>query len=309
MIRKLGNVRLVLLATAMITLVLGALIKGFWHQRLGPSPTVVAQRLPPVAPPAARSGSYVGVLLPPQMANLSSRADGKLVALPVRVGQPVKPGDLLAAFDARDRRQDLAMAEASLKAAKGTAASAGADLVAARRRAARRNGAVEVGGHNVTLVSGEEAAQAILDSHSAAGRATTASAQVAEQHAKVAQLRIALEECELRAPFDGIVTAIYFEPGMNAHANETVVRVVGTGRGLRVRLAVPEEDHAELNVSQRAKLVVDAERSFYATVDRVSPEVEPSSRTFFVEGVVDVDEACRDCALLAGRTVRGTFVH
>ena len=261
------------------------------------------------APPAAKP-SYVGVLLPPQMANVASRSDGKLVAIPVKVGQMVKKGDVLAQYDARDRAADLAAAEANLRAAQGAAAAAGADYVAARHRAARRASAtVDLGnGQRVALVSGEEQKQAAFDAQSAAGRATTASAQIAEQRAKIAQLKVALEETELRAPFDGVVTAIYFEPGMNAHANETIVRVVGAGRGLRVRVAVPEEDAAAARGAQRARLELDGSRTLDAVVDRISPEVEPASRTFLLEGTVEVDAACRDCVVLAGRTVRATLL-
>src|SRR5262249_14449822 len=186
-----------------------------------------------VTPPTPPS-SFVGVLLPPQMANLSPRTDGRLVELAVKVGDRVQKGALLATFDARERRHDLAIAEAQLKGARGAAASAGADYAAARSKATRRSEG---------LVSREDAEQSAFDARSAGGRAASAAAQVAEQRAKVAQLKLALQELELRAPYDGIVTALYFESGMSVHANETTVRVVGVGRGLRVRVAIPEEAH------------------------------------------------------------------
>jgi RND family efflux transporter MFP subunit len=255
----------------------------------------------------ADAESFVGVLLPPQMSNVAPRADGKLVDVPVRVGQRVQKGAVLATFDARDRAHDLAVAQAQLKAAQGAAAASNADLAAARHRAARRNATVDVGGRAVAIVSAEESTQASLDASGAAGRAVTASAQVAEQRARIAQLRLALEETQLRAPFDGVVTAVYFEAGMRLHAGETVVRIVGSGRGLRVRVAVPEDASDRIGHATTARLALDAGHSLTATIDHRSPEIDAASRTFLVEGTVDVGDACEECAVLAGRTIRATF--
>jgi RND family efflux transporter MFP subunit len=259
---------------------------------------------PPVAADApAEADPIVAVLLPPQMANVAPRSDGRLVSVAVHVGQPVKTGTVLASFDARDRRHDLAQAEATLRQAQGAAAAAGADLAAARYKASRRNSTVEVNGAKIAIVSGEEATQSVLDARSAAGRAVSASGQVDEARARVAQLKLALEETDLRAPFDGVVTGVYFEPGTSAHAGETVIRVVGTGKGLRVRIAVPEQQYKTAVHASRAKLALDDGRTLMASIERLSPEVEPASRTFLAEGRVDMDADCTGCAVLAGRTV------
>jgi RND family efflux transporter MFP subunit len=254
--------------------------------------------------------SFASVLLPPKMANVSSRADGRLVEVAVTVGQIVHKGDRLAVFDARERQHDLAMTEAQLKSALGAAGAAGAELAAARHRATRRSETVDVGGKRIALVSAEEASQSLFDANGAAGRATQASGQVAEQRAKIAALKVALEEAELRAPYDGVVTGLYFEAGMNVHANETVVRIVGGGEGLRVRIAVSEDERARAGAMKHARLVLDDGRVFTATIQRVSPEVEPASRTYLVEGDVELPKAEQDSrnhAQLAGRTARATF--
>jgi RND family efflux transporter MFP subunit len=237
------------------------------------------------------------------MANLSSRVEGKLTEIPVRVGQRVSRGELLARLDGRERKAALQMGEATLKAAQGAAATAGAALVSARQRAARRSGTFAAGGREIPLVSGEEANEAKLEIVSASGRAVTAAGQVAEQRAKVEQLRLALEGAELRAPFDGVVTGVYFEPEMNVKGGETVVRVVGEGRSLRVRFAVPEEMRDVLGGLHLVRVELDDHTALSATVDRVAPEVELSSRTYFVEGNVDA-AGSGPAPLFAGRTVR-----
>jgi RND family efflux transporter MFP subunit len=273
------------------------------------SPVPVPLNTAPAAP-ASGARTFVGVLLPPLMANLSSRADGKLLDVKVKVGQTVRKNEILATFDQRERLQELAVAEAQLKGALGAAAAAGADMGAARAKAARRNASVDIGGgRRIALVSGEEASQAVSDAHGAAGRAASAAGQVAEQKAKIGQLKIALEEATLRAPFDGIVTGTYFEAGINVHANETVVRVVGGGNALRVRMAVPEEDGAIARAGSSARLSLDDGRVMLARLQHVSPEVDSTTRSLFVEGDVDIRGDERQIALLAGRTVRAVVAQ
>ncbi len=264
-----------------------------------PSPAVAASG----SGLASASPELVGVLLPPMMANLSPRADGRILSVPVKLGQNVRAGDVLVSFDPREKRHDLAMAKAQLAATGADAAAAHSELDSARKRYARRNTTVEVGGKSISLVSAEEAAQANSDAQSADARVASAWAKFAEQRAKVEQLHLALEETELHAPFDGVVTALNFGVGTTAHTGDVIARVVG-GTGLRVRIAVPEE-LAELMSHPRARLTLE-DRTFSATIDQRATEVEPASRAFLVEGTVGLaEEACGgDCALFAGRAVR-----
>jgi multidrug efflux pump subunit AcrA (membrane-fusion protein) len=249
---------------------------------------------------------FVGVLLPPQMANLSPRADGKVLAVRVKIGQEVHPGEVLVQFDARERREDLAMAEAQLRTARAEAGAAGAAANAARMQARMKSkAAVTINGERVALVSAVESKQSQFDAQSAGANAAAAAARIAEQQAKVEQLRVALEETDIRATFNGMVTAINFEPGMTAHPGDIVARVVG-GHGLRARIAIPEEA-AMLVGKGRARLTLEG-KTLFARIDQVAREVEPASRSFFVEGSVELGpNACEgDCAMLAGRAVRAT---
>ncbi len=259
-------------------------------------------------PSTGADNDFVGVLVPPQMANLSPKADGRVLAVPVKLGESVRAGEALVSLDPREKQHDLAMAEAQLRVSQAGAAAASSDYAAARKRASRRKATVEVDGQQVPLVSAEEATQASFEAQSAGAHAALASAKIAEQKAKVSLLRLALEETALYAPFDGVVTGIYFQPGMTAHTGDVVVRVVG-GQGLRVRIAVPEEA-SELVHRKRARLELEG-RTLFATIDQVSLEVEPASRSFLIEGSVDLapDTCAGDCAALASRAVRASLVR
>jgi HlyD family secretion protein len=258
--------------------------------------------------PTSEAPELVGVLLPSRMANLSPRTEGRILEVRVKLGQAVRAGDAIVLFDARERQHELAMARAQLAAARAEAVGSRAELAAARKRVTRRSATVDVGGGQIPVVSGEEAAQAHADADGAAARSAAARAKIAEQQARFEQLRVAFEEAALRAPFDGVVTALNFEPGTTVHAGEAVARVVG-GAGLRARIAVPEEV-AGLVHRTRARVEVDGQVLF-ANVDQVGGEVEPASRAFVLEGTVELrgDAGPSDSTLLAGRAVRAWLLE
>src|SRR5262249_8954635 len=153
------------------------------------------------------------------------------------------------------------------------------------------------------------ALQSVYDAQGAAGRAAAAAGQVAEQTARIAALKIALEETTLRAPFDGVVTGTYCEAGMNVHGEQTGVRVGGGGDGLRLRMALPEEETTIAQAKGKALLTLDDGRKLTAQLARVSPEVDPITRTFFMEGDVDLAGAGQEgqARVLAGKTVRAAI--
>jgi RND family efflux transporter MFP subunit len=297
-----------------IAVVIGAPVLGIMLARGGTDATPVAMPSASASAPghadetAGVPNDFVGVLLPPKMANLSPHADGRILSVSVKLGQAVHEGDILVAFDPRARQHDLAMAEAQLAESRAEAAGAGSDLAAARKRAARREATIDVGGQKLALVSGEEAAQAHYEANSAGARAAAAVARIAQQKANVEQLKLALEETALRAPFDGVVTGVNFEPGMTAHTGDIVARVVG-GQGLRTRIAVPEEATA-LVPRKRVRLTLEG-KELYASIDQRAMEVEPASRAFLLEGTVELkpDTCGGDCSILAGRAVRATMLR
>ena len=298
---------------AVVAAMLLAPVLGLRLSRSETAPAAAASVAPAEMPKAANAASlegtkdFVGVLLPPRMTNLAPKLDGTVLEVHAKLGQRVKKGDVLLVFDPRERKQALAAAKAAYASARAQAGAAGAEAAAAHRRSSRRNATVTVEGQVIPLVSGEEAAQSKFDAQGAGARAAAAGAQAAEQKVRIEQLEQALEETRVVAPFDGVVTGVYFEPNMQVHAGDATVRIVG-GQGLRARLAVPEESLAELRKQKSATLRID-DRVFTASLDDVAPEVEPSSRTYFVEGVVQhAEETCGgDCSFFAGRVVRASF--
>src|SRR5262245_32080744 len=86
---------------------------------------------------AVATSNFVGVLLPPQMATMSSYAEGRVESVEVKLGQRVQKGQRLMRLDPRAKEQELKAAEGALLAAQGAAGAAGSELAAASQRLSR----------------------------------------------------------------------------------------------------------------------------------------------------------------------------
>jgi multidrug efflux pump subunit AcrA (membrane-fusion protein) len=306
-------VKLIALAIGVLGVAVAAALTGNWLASMSSSqPRVAAQPAAPTDPinePALpRDNDFVGVLLPSQMANLTPRSDAKIVVVRCKVGEAVAKDSVIVGFDLRDQQHELDVAEARLKAALADSAAAAADLAFDKERVGRRSTGVDLGGRYVALVSGEEAASARSAANSARARLSAAAAHIAEQRARVEQLKLVVRDSEIRAPFAGIVSAINFEPGMTVHPGDVVARIVAE-HGLRVRIAVPEEQ-ASLLDARHARIELDG-RTLDADIDQVSPEPEPASRVFVIEGSVHVEgaRAADELRALSGRGVRASLTR
>jgi RND family efflux transporter MFP subunit len=300
------HTRVIAKYTSIALFVLGAPVAGAYLAQGGSPQALAASPVQTNATTIAREQApgieqgFVGVLLPEQMATLTQRAEGRVLRVSAKLGQAVHKGDILMEIDPRDSEHALAIAKAGLKSAQASAGAAGAAAAAAHNRAARRN--VMVG--NIAIVSAEEAAQSVAEAQTAGGHAAAAAAEIEQQKARVEQLKLALEETRVVAPFDGVVSTVYFEPGSTVHPGDPVVRVVG-GSGLRVRFAIPEDAAAMLRASRSVHLRFDTREAF-ASVDQIAPELDVASRTYLVEGtIIDQARLCpQGCTFLAGQIVR-----
>lgn len=68
----------------------------------------------------------------------------------------------------------------------------------------------------------------------------------------------ALEQTYLRAPFDGVVTAVHVEPGQTVNTNETVVQLMDDSV-FEVQVAVDELDIGQVEPGQAATIRLDAD--------------------------------------------------
>lgn len=119
---------------------------------------------------------------------VSARISADVIDVPVRVGDQVDRGDLLVALNCEDYELNRAAAAASLEATRTRLALARTQLARTERLVADQ------------LVSTQE-----LDASRTELEALTANLTASQAQLDISELQIS--RCEIRAPFDGLVTA------------------------------------------------------------------------------------------------------
>src|SRR5262249_54811437 len=116
----------------------------------------------------------------------------------------------------------------------------------------------------------------------------TLRAQAAQRTASVALADKKLRDSVIRAPFAGQVKDRMVSPGQYVKVQTPVMVIVDSNR-LRARLKVPEKMAAWVAVGQPVKVQVEAypERAFQGAVWRMNPSVDPQTRSFDVEALLE----------------------
>lgn len=100
-----------------------------------------------------------------------------------------------------------------------------------------------------------------------------------------------LENTQLRAPFNGIITAKYLNDGelfmmapTGGRAVPAILHLMNVSE-LKIKVSVNEFDSYKIKVGQRAKIISDIlpDEVFVGYVTRISPVVDPISKTVEVE--------------------------
>jgi len=99
--------------------------------------------------------------------------------------------------------------------------------------------------------------------------------------ARLRQKEIEGNELNIRAPFDGVITGRYAEPGAfvtpttraSSNAGSTSTSIVELSQGIEVIAKVPESDISRILIDQNAKVRVDAfpDQWFQAKVSEIAP--------------------------------------
>lgn len=256
----------------------------------------------PVVTVAARAGSYRQVARYVSTIEpwIEARVGPQLVSayvdeVRVRPGAVVRRGDILATLDCRN-----VSAESKALAAQSRAVEARHQAVA---HEAARVGELLGGG----FVSPNEAEQKAAESASK-------EAELQSSRARVARSTLEVEDCVLRAPFDGEIGARAMDPGAFARPGSWVVSVVDRST-VRVVTDVPEIDFPSVAPGTPVTVrVLSTGASVPAKVSRRSPTADRSTRTIHVE--VDVPDPARqlpvfttaEVAVEAGKPVAATAI-
>ena len=269
-----------------------------------------------------------GSVQPIDSVNISPKSTSQLVALYVEQGDRVKGQQLLAKMDSANLQAELAQAEAELAQAQAeyarvlngnrneaiaraqsqvNSAQARADLAATRvdkYRFLAQEGAVA----QLTLdeyISEDRTARAgLLETQEQLKELITGSrsedieqfkARVKAAEARVALVRTRLEDTNIRAPFDGIVSQRYAVVGSivtpdvsaSATSSATSSSILSIASDLEVNVKVSEASIANIQPKQTVEIVADAypNQTFTGRVKQIAPEaiVENNVTSFEVK--------------------------
>ena len=228
--------------------------------------------------PADQEEGFLGVVLPRQTVDVAPEIAGRIEQIYVREGDPVRRGQTVAVLALSEIRQEVEMAEASLRAIEAEVARSRLELSDAGNRLARRESFPEA-------FPEEELRQAEIQKEMAQTNLEAAQARASEQKARLAQSRGKLARAEVRAPADGTVARRYLEPGALSGPGQPVVRLIGGG-SLIVRFAAPPEKARSLSTSDPV-LVKAGGQELRAVVEQISPEVDPPSGMVILVATLD----------------------
>lgn len=217
-----------------------------------------------------------GDLKPIETVDLRARIEGDLRGVYVREGQHVNAGQLLAEFDASEQQsaQESALADR---------ASARTDLATAQWNLDQSAELFKAG------------AIAERDYKVAQQTVEAARARLAATEAKLRTTSIASRDTRVVAPASGTIGTRSIEPGERVARGASMFTIV-RNQVLELAAAVPARQANAVRVGQTVHFVADG-RSFEGRVARVSPTIDPTSRSITV--YVDIPN---DNGLLKGGT-------
>ena len=219
----------------------------------------------------ARQGSLPGVITASgeleafRKVNVSPKRQGVLEKLYVEEGDSVQAGQALALMDGGDLNERLDELRAQLRSAK-------AQLNRSQSELQRRGALIRQGGISLD------------DYNSARSTFLVDKAAVEAAQQRLEQRMKEQGDLTVRAPFAGVVTARFADPGAfvtpttsaSASAGASSSSIVELAQGLEAVAKVPESDIGRIQVGQNASVRVDAfpDRRFPARVRQIAPRAE-----------------------------------
>lgn len=232
-------------------------------------PTVEVATVSYISPSmAGTSLTASGYVVAQRKAALASKATGRIVALYFAEGDRVAKGEVIARIESDDVAAALEQARAELALAKAT-------LFDARRVFGRADTLLE---RNLISQAEFDGAKSAHDGAVALVRSREASVTVAE---------VALENTNIRAPFDGTVLTKNADVGevvapfaAGASSRVAVVTIADMA-SLQVEADVSESNITAVSLRQSVEVTLDAypERRYRGMVDKIVPTADRAKAT------------------------------
>ncbi len=271
---------------------------------LPPWGTIPAADAPAVAVVSVTRGeiyrevAFDAELRPYKEIELHARATGYLDKMLVDAGDVVKEGQLIAELDVPELKFDLQNAEAAERRAKAGVESATATYEEANLALTRLEAADKA---QPKLIAKQDVDSARLRAQAARAALSAAREEQNVAAASTKRFQTLLDYTRIAAPFAGVITRRYSDPGSLIQAGTSsgslpLVRLSQVDL-LRVAFPVSVSYVASVKVGDEAVIrVASLKKEFQDRITRVSQKVETSTRT--MEAQIELPNA--DRSLIAG---------
>jgi multidrug efflux pump subunit AcrA (membrane-fusion protein) len=261
-----------------------------------------------------------GSLAGDQQTDVAPQTSGKVIAVSVDIGSPVKRGQVLVRLDDAELKLRVEQAAAQLQQARASVRQAEEKIGLRPGQAFDPNRVAEVAAAKVSLELAEKnfrRAEKLIESGDvsrsfydeqrarrdqlkeqvdvalAQARQNYAAVEVARTNVANAEAQLGLARKNLSyavipAPFDGFISERTADPGEYVSPQQKVATIVRTNP-LRIRIDIPEQAIPEVRVGQSVSIATSAwpERNFSGRIARIAPNVSATSRTLTVEAEID----------------------
>lgn len=289
-----------------------------------------------------RERIFPGTVEAARRAELAFQVSGLLVSFPVKEGQQVKQGEVigqlredefrarltalqgqldqsraaLAALLAGERPEERRRRESQVRAAEARLANArtelnrAAGLVQTRVIPRAEFEQIETA-YRVALEDFESASE--LVEKGTIGREEDIAAREAEVRGlegRVVEANLQLQDCTLRAPYDGVIAQRFVEEGQNVRAKEPVVRLQDVEQ-IDIRVDVPESVMAaDIRTADIVSMIAELSGApgieFPVEIREMAQVADPTTQTFNIRAAMQAPEGVR---VLPGMTATVTVTY
>jgi RND family efflux transporter MFP subunit len=257
------------LRTSLAALGVALTLAACQEQQAAPLPPVRPVLSVIAAPQKGQELGFVGTVEPQIRSSFGFRVLGRMVTRAVNVGDTVKKGTQLAALD------PVAF-ELAVRSSQAEVSNALAQLENATATETRQRTLLDQG---TTTEAQFEAAQQAREA---------AAAAVTRARANLAKTQEQFGYTQLRADFDGVVTAVEAEVGQVVQPGQTVVTLARPDIREAV-VDVPETVNGSLQLGSRFDVALQLDPSVRASgrVREIAPQADPTTRTRRVRITLD----------------------
>ena len=238
---------------------------------------------------------YPGVIVSGYTADVGAEVAGGVVEVMARTGVRVRAGDPLLRIDAKTAGDEVRLAQARLEQQRSSVERAKAELSEATDLLTRLRSITDG-------VSERDLVAAQAREQKARAAVAEAKAGLGMTEAELGRQRTRSDKLVIRAPFEGVVVALYADPGDVVGPGQVVARVIT--EDFYVRFAMPPDDTSARAPGLSLDVRLPTGASLRAEVTDVQPEVDAAAQLVFARARIDRSGTAGTVELIPGTQVQ-----